>query len=196
MISIGFIRHGTTEWNLAGKMQGHRDIPLAEVGRVQAKLLAERLISEKWDGIIASDLSRARETARIISDITKTPVLGLDARLRERSYGKLEGTTLEDRLLRWGEHWRTMDLGLENEENLLHRWTAFLAEMEHQYKGKRILLVSHGGYIVPILAQFIGRPLEEHLKNASLSIMERNGEEWHCSLLNCTAHLEELEHCF
>lgn len=120
MIQLGLIRHGTTEWNLEGRMQGQMDTPLAEVGRVQAKSLANRLKYEAWDGIIASDLMRAHETALTIEKITGVPLLGVDARLRERAFGQLEGTTVQDRIAKWGEDWREREheLGLESDDSL------------------------------------------------------------------------------
>lgn len=173
-------------------MQGQMDTPLAEVGRVQAELLAKRLSGEAWDGVIASDLLRAKETALTISRLTGAPLLGLDARLRERSFGELEGTTLQERIDRWGEQWRDLDLGVESDEKLLARWASFLVDVDREHRGKRILLVSHGGYIAPVLAQFIGSKIEEHLSNTSLTIMERTPDGWQCRLLNCTVHLAEL----
>lgn len=169
------------------------DTPLAEVGRIQARLLAERLQGEAWCGIISSDLIRARETAQTIADVTGTPLIGVDSRLRERAFGQLEGTTLEDRLVRWGENWRALDLGLEKDEALLARWQSFLLDTERDHRGKRILIVSHGGYIAPVLASFLGQTIEEHLKNTSLTVIERVEEVWHCRLLNCTSHLAKLE---
>ncbi|MCZ8520519.1 MULTISPECIES: histidine phosphatase family protein [Paenibacillus] len=193
MTILGLIRHGTTEWNLEGRMQGQMDTPLAEVGRMQAELLAKRLQGESWDGILSSDLIRARETAETIARETGIPLLGTDKRLRERAFGELEGTTLQDRVTRWGEGWREKDLGMEKDEELLARWNAFLLDTEREHPGKRILVVSHGGYIAPVLARFLGRTIEEHLKNTSLTVMERLETQWRCNLLNCTMHLKELE---
>ncbi|MCZ8512959.1 histidine phosphatase family protein [Paenibacillus filicis] len=196
MTTLGLIRHGTTEWNLAGRMQGQMDTPLAEVGRIQAGLLAKRLAAESWDGILSSDLTRARETAERIAETTGTPLLGVDARLRERAFGLLEGTTVDERIERWGEHWRELelDLGMENDESLLRRWDSFLQETEAEHGGKRLLIVSHGGYIAPVLARYKGHTIEDHLKNTSLTVIQRHGERWDFHLLNCTRHLDELNH--
>ncbi|AFH62096.1 histidine phosphatase family protein [Paenibacillus caseinilyticus] len=193
MTILGLIRHGTTEWNLEGRMQGQMDTPLAEVGRMQARLLAKRLQGEAWDGILCSDLIRARETAETISQVTGIPLLATDQRLRERAFGELEGTTVADRVARWGENWREQDLGMEKDEDLLARWNAFLLDTEREHAGKRLLIVSHGGYIAPVLARFLGRTIDEHLKNTSLTVVERLEAQWSCSLLNCTLHLKELE---
>lgn len=193
-MKLGLIRHGTTEWNLQGRMQGQMDTPLADVGRVQARLLAKRLSDEEWDGIIASDLKRAHETALLISEISGTPLLEVDQRLRERSFGELEGTTVEERIARWGENWkaRESELGLESDESLLARWASFLQDIEQRHSGKRILVVSHGGYIVPVITKILNGTLEEFLKNTSVTILERREESWSIQLLNCTAHLDEL----
>ncbi|OXM88053.1 histidine phosphatase family protein [Paenibacillus rigui] len=192
MITLGFIRHGTTEWNLAGRMQGQMDTELAEVGVFQAQQLAKRLQGELWNGIISSDLIRAKQTAMTISEITGTPLLGTDKRLRERHFGELEGTTLEDRIGRWGENWRELELGMESDELLLERWATFLEELEQKHRGQRILLVSHGGYIAPVLERLLGKPVDSHLHNTSLTIVEHVESEWLCKLLNCTTHLQEI----
>ncbi|MFC6457752.1 histidine phosphatase family protein [Paenibacillus vulneris] len=189
MITLGFIRHGTTEWNLAGRMQGQMDTALAEVGIHQAKLLAERLRGEAWDGIVTSDLVRAQQTAETIARTTGTPILSSDIRLRERSFGQVEGTTLEERISRWGEGWRQADLGMEPDEALLARWHSFMEELLANHAGKRILIVSHGGYIAPVVEMMLGKPIEEHLNNTSLTIVEGLPKNWTCTLLNCTNHL-------
>ncbi|MEK8127381.1 histidine phosphatase family protein [Paenibacillus filicis] len=190
MTTIGFIRHGTTEWNLAGRMQGQMDTPLAEVGRLQADRLARRLLGGQWDGLIASDLQRAKETAERIAAITGIPLLGVDARLRERSFGLIEGTTLEERLARWGEDWRGADVGMETDEALLERWQSFLDDAEREWTGRRVLIVSHGGYIAPVIESILNQALDTHLMNTSFSVMHRSGTGWEFQLLNCTAHLE------
>lgn len=192
MITIGLIRHGTTEWNLAGRMQGHMDTNLAEVGVLQAERLGERLKGEPWDGIISSDLLRAKQTAQTISDKTGTPLWGVDARLRERHFGQLEGTTLEERIQRWGEGWRGMDLGMESDDELLARWFSFLQNLESEHRSKKVLIVSHGGYIAPVLEHLMGQPVESHLSNTSLTVVRREVSVWNCLLMNCTAHLNDL----
>jgi probable phosphoglycerate mutase len=194
MKTIGLVRHGTTEWNLAGRMQGQMDTPLAEAGRVQARLLGRRLASEPgWDGIIASDLSRAAETAQIVAAASGIPLIGTDARLRERSFGQIEGTTREERIARFGESWRELDLGVESDEQLLSRWDSFLGDAGKSHAGRRILIVTHGGYIAPIVQRALGRILEENLDNTSLTVLDRDGERWNVPLINCTEHLRELE---
>ena len=59
-------RHGETDWNIEGRWQGHTDVPLNDNGRTQAVAVAEALQSAGLCGVVASDLSRARETAQIV----------------------------------------------------------------------------------------------------------------------------------
>jgi probable phosphoglycerate mutase len=191
VITLGLIRHGTTEWNIIGRMQGQMDTQLAEIGVKQAERLAERLKSDTWDGIMSSDLIRAKQTAQKITDITGTPFIGTDPRLRERHFGQLEGTTLDERITRFGENWSKQDLGLESDEALLQRWYSFLQDLELNHLNKRILLVSHGGYIAPVLEHLLGEPVVSHLNNTSLTVVELVESVWNCRLLNCTIHLND-----
>ena len=73
--TICLVRHGQTDWNALGKLQGQTDIPLNELGKIQARQCGEFLSEEDWDVIISSPLKRARETAEIISNYIEVPVL-------------------------------------------------------------------------------------------------------------------------
>jgi len=89
------VRHGETEWNRMGRMQGHLGVPLSAKGRRQAAQVGKRLHSVEFSAAYCSDLPRAAETARIIADgrdLEVTP----DSDLREFSYGEWEGLTLEE----------------------------------------------------------------------------------------------------
>lgn len=114
MTTIGLIRHGITEWNYLGKAQGLTDISLNEVGKQQALALGTRLfLEEKWDILIASNLIRAIETAQIIGSQLNLPIIHTEQRIREINLGKMEGTTEEERLEKWGPNWRELDLDRE-----------------------------------------------------------------------------------
>lgn len=96
---IYLVRHGETDWNLEGRLQGGRDIPLNDLGRVQAKEAAGRLRNlmlplDEFD-FIASPLSRARETMEILRNtLGMNPVCyEIDERLREITFGSWEGLT-------------------------------------------------------------------------------------------------------
>src|SRR5215217_8566820 len=89
------LRHGETEWNALGLLQGHRDSPLSAEGLRQADALAARLATVSFSALYSSDLGRALQTAGRIAARTGHQVHA-DARLRERGLGVLEGLTREE----------------------------------------------------------------------------------------------------
>jgi broad specificity phosphatase PhoE len=91
------VRHGETDWNAVGRLQGHTDRPLSDYGREQARRLADELAEEEFEAIYASDLARARETAEIVGVQLQLPVV-LDPDLREKDWGNWEGLTSTERL--------------------------------------------------------------------------------------------------
>ena len=88
-------RHGQTEWNRLGKLQGQTDNSLNEEGKAQAEETGKQIADEKIDLIITSPLIRARETAEIINKRFNVPIIE-DDRIKERNYGQCEGITLEE----------------------------------------------------------------------------------------------------
>jgi probable phosphoglycerate mutase len=86
------IRHGETEWNAAGRIQGHIDTPLSAHGVWQAERLAQALAAEPIGAIFCSDLQRAAQTAAPLAKLMNLPIIS-DTRLRERNYGSFEGHT-------------------------------------------------------------------------------------------------------
>ena len=84
---IYFVRHGQTDWNKAGRIQGHTNTELNNEGRKQAQIVKEKLNGIKFDKVFASPLKRAKETAQIISE----QEIVFDDRLKERCNGELEG---------------------------------------------------------------------------------------------------------
>ena len=92
MATLLLVRHGETDWNADGRLQGHTDRPLSDFGRRQARQLAEELADESLEAIYASDLARARETAEIVGGRLELPVV-LEPDLREKDWGTWEGLT-------------------------------------------------------------------------------------------------------
>ena len=93
--SFLYLRHGQTEWNRQGRMQGATDIPLNDTGRDQAREAASRLSATHIDRIIASPMLRAAETADIVAATKALPVTH-DARLKERYFGAFDGLLLSE----------------------------------------------------------------------------------------------------
>ncbi|MGZ3547684.1 MAG: histidine phosphatase family protein, partial [Vulcanimicrobiaceae bacterium] len=98
-IEIVFVRHGATDWNRDRRFQGQSDIPLNDEGRAQAEALARTLSAETFDRAIASDLTRAYDTARIIARASGIAI-ERDPRWREFDFGNWEGLTWEEILER------------------------------------------------------------------------------------------------
>jgi probable phosphoglycerate mutase len=99
---IYFIRHGETDWNLEGRLQGQKDIPLNDVGRVQAEEAARKLqaLVPRFEDLayVASPMTRTRETMEIVrATLGLHPeVYRLDDRLVELTFGVWEGMTWKE----------------------------------------------------------------------------------------------------
>ncbi len=89
------LRHGQTDWNLEARLQGSTDIPLNDTGREQARHAGRILKDHGLTKIVASPLSRALETARIVGQAVGLEP-GIDARLIERNFGLFEGMTIDE----------------------------------------------------------------------------------------------------
>lgn len=191
MTKIGLIRHGITEWNILGKAQGISNVPLNEEGIQQAIKLGDRLSSEEWDLIISSDLSRAKKTAIIIGSKMNLSVGYLDKRIREINCGQIEGTTEEERVIRWGRNWRELDLGMEKFELVANRGIEFIEDIANLHKGKRVLVVSHGALIGLTLQHLMPERFPTtYIENTSITVLQNSEDVWDCKLYNCTHHLQ------
>lgn len=192
-MQLGWIRHGRTDWNAAGKIQGQTDIPLNEEGKAQARRLAARLLQEgaQWTAVVSSDLQRAQQTAAILADGLGIRLLAPDVRLRERNYGLIEGTTEEERLGRWGSDWKQMELGQESNEAIKARGLAFVQELlTSSHRGDKMLVVTHGGFLTQLLHALCSGLDNSYISNLSYSIMSvQEDGSWKSLLHNCTAHL-------
>ncbi len=158
-------RHGETDWNAEGRLQGHADVPLNDRGRAQALGLAGALAGEGIGTLVASDLSRARETAEIVAGVLGRAPPAIDARLRERGFGAFEGRTKADLLAAepdawraWNEDVRARPPGGESHEDLALRVVAAAshAAVAHARPGSPVLLVSHGAAIRALLLAATG----------------------------------------
>lgn len=153
------IRHGQTDWNVLGKIQGITDIPLNETGIKQAENARNKLLNENIDVIISSPLKRAKETAQIIADGKNAPII-LDEQLKERCFGDFEGKMQEE--FNFNEVWNyklnKQYKDLESVGALFKRIENFLQEIKKEYKDKTILIVTHGAVITVVRAILEGIP--------------------------------------
>ncbi len=206
---LWLIRHGESQGNRIGVMQGQDDFPLTDIGNLQALHLADRLRSQRFAALYCSDLTRARHTAETLGEtIGLTPVA--DQRLREIDTGAWSGLTNEQVKAQFPTEWATWQKcdptlrrgGGESYREAAVRITAALSDLAMSHPGERILVVAHGGVLRGYLAQLIGLPLNRQwhlsISNASLSRVR----PFHVAIpgdppklgrvlaLNDTAHLE------
>ncbi|WP_419960182.1 histidine phosphatase family protein [Psychrobacillus sp. BM2] len=194
MTTIGFVRHGVTAWNKEGRAQGNTDVPLDEEGIQMAERAADRIQGEEWDLIYTSPLIRAKKTAEIIAAKLPGVDLFLDKRLGEIGGGIIEGTTEDERVAKWGPDWRNQDIGFEPEDVIISRGMSFIEEIKQKYPGKRVLVVSHGGFISRLLYALVPEgEFSRDIGNTSVTIVELKDHENICHLFNCMKHLEVKE---
>ena len=146
MSHLYFVRHGETVWNVENKICGATDSPLTEKGRSQAMELGELIVAEniKFDEILYSPLSRAKDTALIISSETNIPAK-VENRLIEQNFGKWEGTArngVDFKLDK--ENFATDYEGGESMLKLCQRIYNLLDDIKRD-EDKTYLLVAHNG---------------------------------------------------
>jgi broad specificity phosphatase PhoE len=157
-------RHGETEWNRQRRFQGHADRPLNDVGRRQARELAELLLSADVAAIYTSPLRRASETARIVSAQLDLEPRELEA-LREIDVGDWQGLTIDEVKARFPEQlevaWQSGWPNGETHEELGARVLPALLDLERQHPGAIVLGVTHAGPLRVALARAAGLTHEE-----------------------------------
>jgi len=171
MLKIILVRHGESTANAKGILQGQKvDESLSELGKAQAKKLAEALREEKIEAIISSDLKRAKETAEEISRITGKKII-LDKRIREKDHETEKG------------------------EDVKNRCADFLEELK-KYSGT-IVVVSHGGPNRKILAISKGNRKEDfeffslvEQNNTCINRISYENGIWTVHVVNDTSHIK------
>lgn len=177
---VAFIRHGQTDWNRDGLLQGSSDIPLNDTGREQAHDAFMTLRSRPWDAVVSSPLQRARETAQIIAEGLDIPLGRAYPELIERDYGALEGTPSADAI----ERWPTRDYpGAETLASVASRGEAALAAIAADHAGGAVLVVCHGTIIRYTLARLAGRPVPG-IDNGSISLLRLENDGWQVATVN------------
>ncbi len=180
MMKLLLVRHGQTALNVERRYQGQIDIPLDAVGLAQAAQLATRLQNETIDRVIASDLTRAMQTAETIAaphGLTVKP----DARLREMAFGAWEGLSFAEIQTHWPAQvatWLNDPLNIappggETGEQVSARVRSFVNDLLRTESGQTVLIVSHSGPLRIWLCLALGLSPQDHwrfnLAPASLS---------------------------
>jgi probable phosphoglycerate mutase len=167
--TLVLVRHGETDWNLAGRAQGHADIPLNDTGRAQARAVAGLLVGFAPVRLWASDLARARETAEAIAAATGLTIEP-DPRLREYDVGERSGLTLDEAAEQFHEEYAeyragrsaTLVPGEESTEQVRDRVVAALLDCFAGLGGGETgIAVLHGACLRVGLLGVIGWPWED-----------------------------------
>ena len=203
------LRHGQTDANATGVLQGHQPTPLNALGRLQACRLGERIVRRrpKISALVSSDLVRAAQTADIIA-----AACGLapryDPAWRERGFGALEGNTVGERETWRAAHGDTHPPGGESVDAFRERVRDALDTVVRD-SGDRpaVAVVTHGGPIgvlvrmlaageLPLVA---GHPPLEAIDAPNCSVLElvretssADGFAWRVACLNDVSHLDGL----
>jgi len=186
MTSFLFLRHGETDWNIEGRMQGATDIPLNDTGRQQARMAAKALEKITITQIVSSPLSRARETAEILNETLQKP-LTVDDRLREVCFGAIEGLTPQEihakpeaelfvpGVIQLGG--LRLPLGAETREDLLARTWDCIQEFLESRQTETFLFVAHGAIFATLCQHLLSE--ERKAANATPYRFVGEGSLWH-----------------
>jgi len=195
------VRHGETDWNREGRIQGYRaDSPLTSTGQAQARQLAARLASEQIQALHSSDAGRARQTVAPIAAAVDLEVI-YDPALRERNYGVFEGRTYKEIELEFPDAYlkfRSRDPdyappGGESGAQFRDRIVAALERVAAGTAGRRAAVVTHGGVLGIAYRHVTGMRLDSKrdysLHNASINRIAYAGGRWSLEVWGDVAHL-------
>jgi len=198
--TLFLVRHGETAFNHLVSYQGHQDIPLNDTGRLQARLVGEKLKDARCDFLWSSDLGRARETAQIIGQFTGLEVHE-DPRLREIAFGQWEGLTPREigetwpeELAKWRREPETARVpGGETLLEVVRRVMDCLNELASLHPNQRGIVVLHGGPIRLIAATILGLDLQNRylipIDNGAITTIKKAEERWLLLGMNDHCHL-------
>lgn len=150
MMNLLVVRHAQSVWNASGRWQGQADPPLSEQGIAEALAACDALTS--IDAIVASDLERSGETARIMAEALGLGPVVVEPRIRERLAGAWQGLTRPEierdypgclESGRWPPGW-------EDEESVLARALEAIAELTRRFGSGNVLAISHGGVLAAL----------------------------------------------
>lgn len=173
-VPFWFIRHGQTDYNLAGLAQGVLDVDLNQTGRTQVEQACPLLRGRGITEIISSPMRRTRETTDILNQVLHLPV-SFEPDLREASFGDQEGVSIHPWFSEWVAGCYTPQNG-ESLETLMVRVEAALHRILPTHK-QPVLIVAHGGVLRAILG-IMGLPIDARTGNALPLYFEPTAQGW------------------
>lgn len=191
--TLYLVRHGESEANAAGVFAGQTDSPLTARGRAQAEDVAAALADLPIDRVVASDLSRTRDTAAAIA---KTHGLTVETHpeLREIDVGEAAGKRWDDGTLRSGSEFDGFVRWPSGEslEQVLARSLGCLDRLVRAHPGERIVVVGHGGVTRILVSHFLGilpRLDRSPATNTNVTIVSFDGARYTVEQLFGDAHV-------
>ena len=200
MTRIFLIRHGETEWNASGRLQGNSNVQLSMVGLHQARLLAMHAPFPTADAIYSSDLIRARATAEILAAKFNLPVRTMPE-LREASFGDWEGQSIrelaEDLTDGFEKFFTDPELCRpphgETFADCQARLVKAVRKIIADHENQRVIVVSHGAAIRLLLCAALGMPIRKMWAiaqfNMALNVLRVDDGAVTVEMVNSTQHL-------
>ncbi|NOZ06449.1 MAG: histidine phosphatase family protein [Chloroflexi bacterium] len=202
MTTILLVRHGESFWNRIGVYQGQIDIPLSDLGQIQAEAIADRLKSKHLDVIVSSPLRRAADTARKIARYHDCP-FEVEPALAEIHHGVWQGLTAAEVKAQftklyetWTEHPAEATMpgtGGESVAEVQRRVVPAVDRLAQRYPTGRALIVGHDLPLKVILVSALGAGLSTlgHLsiENCALNVVKWDSKHTQLLALNRNEHL-------
>ena len=188
MTTICLVRHGETDWNVKGIIQGQTNIPLNKVGEIQAIQCGRFLKNENYDVIISSPLKRAKKTAELINDSLNLSIIYND-NLKERYFGIAEGQVKK---IISKEFPNQIYPNQESRLALNKRVLTALNTIISTYLNQKVLIIAHGAVINSILSSVSNHVCGSQitsLKNGSFTVLNINEPIWSIESANQITHL-------
>ncbi len=203
---IYLTRHGQTQWNLEGRLQGSQNSDLTDFGKSQAGKLRERIGHIDFDAVYTSSSGRAIDTAKILN--AKGAPLNISNDIVEMAFGEWEGKFISEVKAESPDTFETLftdassyvPVSGESFDSLIQRADTFIDRLVSKHKGETVLVVSHGITTKALLVRAEDRKLDTFwegpfIQGCSLSLIEvRHSEDNMLSevvLHGDTAHFED-----
>ncbi|MBI4336153.1 MAG: histidine phosphatase family protein [Candidatus Omnitrophica bacterium] len=200
-MNLYIVRHGESTWNQRNKIQGTSDPGLSKLGKLQARLLARRFNKVRIDRLYSSPLSRAQETARIISRELRLRIIK-EKDLSEVGLGKWEGMTPDEIDRQYGNKYKKwLKLGptkvaIDGAEGITHfrgRVKKVFGEIVRKNRDRDVMVVTHGGVIASFLADILEADFDKlilslHLPNTCVTLVSFERDR------GCLIHIADTFH--
>jgi len=202
-MKIYIVRHGETEWNIEGRLQGWKNSDLTKKGIENAKKLGEYLNNISFDKIYCSPAGRAIQTANYIIGDRKLEIT-TEEKLKEMGFGMLEGLKHDEMKERYPKQqdnlWNNPHLyepfkDGESYEDLLKRANEFIEILRKEQTGDNILVISHAAFIKALFVVIKNLSVEEfwsspYMYDTCLTILEIQDNNLNLLLEADVSHLQ------